>query len=143
MRDDLRELLYRSFDGDLTPDERRQLDDALARDGELRSERDRVARMRKSLADGAEGFRPFFAERVMHRLKGDTETNPGLEQIFEWLQLVVRRVAITGAVALVALVAYNLSTSDELSLAAAIGAPTETIESVLESPFEPVLEQFS
>jgi hypothetical protein len=62
----IRELLYRSFDTQLAPRQSARLEAALRADQSLREERDRIAALRASAATtAADGFGPFFSERVM------------------------------------------------------------------------------
>jgi anti-sigma factor RsiW len=136
------ELLYRSFDGELSKQERRQLKDALADSPELREERERIAAMRDSIASSAaRSFRPFFAERVMHRITSLGKARNGAQQFLESLQFVFRRVAVVGATAILVLVAYNFIRSGEISVAGAFGLPQGTLEEILESPFNATLEE--
>jgi anti-sigma factor RsiW len=136
------DLLYRSFDAALTPEERVELDEALAKSPELREEKERITNMRSALsASAARSFRPFFAERVMHAITSASGQKNGLELFFKSLQFAFRRVAVVGATAILILLAYNLVKSGDISVAGAIGIPQETLEEVLVSPFDSTLEE--
>lgn len=136
------DLLYRSFDGTLTPGEKEELNEALAKSRELREEKERITTMRSALsASAAKSFRPFFAERVMHAITSATVKRNGVELFFESLQFAFRRVAVVGATAILILLAYNLVKSGDISIAGAFGMPQETLEEVLESPFDSTLEE--
>ena len=136
------DLLYRSFDGTLTPGEKEELNEALAKSQELREEKERITTMRSALsASAAKSFRPFFAQRVMHAITLATAQKNGLELFFESLQFAFRRVAAVGATAILILLAYNLVKSGDISIAGAFGMPQETLEEVLESPFDSTLEE--
>jgi hypothetical protein len=142
MNEKVIDLLYRSFDDNLTPEENEELNKALAKSQELREEKDRIAAMRSVLsASGAKSFRPFFAERVMHAITSAAERRNGLELFFESLQFSFRRVAVVGATAILILLAYNIMKSGHISVAGAFGMPQETLEEVLESPFDSTLEE--
>ena len=144
MNEKIIELLYRSFDDRLNDEEQMQLDDALAASPDLQAEKERVEALRQELeASKTESFKPFFAERVMNKIDTLKESETGLEQLFESLQYFFRRVAVAAAVVVVLLVAYNLKTSDEISLSAAIGVSETGLEEVLETPIESMLEQLS
>jgi len=135
------ELLYKSFDSELSREEKRQLEEALAGSDELRQEQERIAAMRESISTGAaRSFRPFFAERVMHRISSPGEARNGAQQFFESLQFAFRRVAVVGAAAIILLAAYNFIRIGEVSVAGVFGLPQETLEEVLESPFNATLE---
>ena len=136
------ELLCKSFDSELSREEKRQLEEALADSSELRQEQERIAAMRESISTGAaRSFRPFFAERVMNRIASLDEVKNGAQQFFESLQFAFRRVAVVGATAIVLLAAYNFIRTGEISVAGAFGLPQETLEDVLESPFDTTLEE--
>lgn len=140
MNDEILDLLYRSLDGTLEPEELHRLDDALARSESLRREKARILAVRDSLSAGAaRSFRPFFVERVMNRLAG--EARP--ETFLESLSYVFRRVALVGAAAVIALAIFNIATSHTVSATAALGVPEITIDDMVETPFESVMEAFS
>jgi anti-sigma factor RsiW len=143
MNEQMLNLLYRSLDGELSPTDQRRLDEALAQSDVLREEKDRVLAMRESLSAGAaQSFKPFFAERVINRLTAESEGR-GAETFLESLSYVFRRVAFAGALAVIALAIFNIVTSDTVSATAALGVPEITIEEVIETPFESVLEALS
>jgi len=136
-----RELLFRSFDDRLTEREQRELKEALAASPELQEEKEHLTALRGDITAGAaDSFKPFFAERVMHRLESSGVAEPGPMLFFESLARLFRRVAVAGAVAVVALVVINLWDSGDVSLNAAVGAPETTLEELLESPYESALE---
>jgi hypothetical protein len=161
------ELLYRSFDDDLSGAELAELEAALAASEDLRKQREEIASMRKAVSDsGAEGFGYMFAEKVMRRIEaeragvaervgsveraGSAELagRPAAEKeaapsLFESLLGAFRPVAMAGAVAVLALMAYNVIDSREVSLSAALGLPETTLEEALDSPLASVLEELS
>jgi anti-sigma factor RsiW len=140
MNDKTLDLLYRSLDEELAPAERRRLDEALQQSESLREERSRILAVRKSLSAGAaEAFKPFFVERLMNRLS--REGRP--ETFLESLSYVFRRVVFAGAAAVIALAVFNIASSDTVSATAALGVPEITIDDVMETPFESVMEAFS
>jgi hypothetical protein len=134
------ELLYRSFDGDLTAEEREDLRNSLAVSEELRRERDRIEAVRRIVAAGAvESFRPFFAGRVMGRIVELRRSANGMVTLQEWLSRVFRRVVIGGAVVTVGLLIFNFVQSRGVSVAAAFGISDAPIEEMLELPLESIL----
>ena len=135
------ELLYRSLDGQLTPDERKILQDALADSEDLRQERSRIMAVREMVsASRAESFRPFFAERVMQRVKSLGEDRAIGWTLQGWLPRIFRQVGLAGAVVALCLAVLNLVQTEDVSLAAAFGMPEISIEEMLELPVEPILE---
>jgi anti-sigma factor RsiW len=141
MKEKARELLYRSFDDELTPEEQKELQAALAGDTQLQREKERLADLRDALSKGAaRSFRPFFAERVMHAITTAEKAKNGVELFFESLQFAFRRVALVGATAILLLLAYHFVKSGDVSVAAVLGMSQETLEDVLESPFDATLE---
>jgi anti-sigma factor RsiW len=144
MNERILELLYRSFDGELTAGEGRELREALAVSEALRHEKDRIEAMRKMVSASGRGtFKPFFAERVMRRVAGLREGSNGIWTLQEWLSRIFRRVAIAGAAVAAALVILNLVQADGVSLAAAFGISEVPIEEILELPVESILEDLS
>lgn len=136
------ELLYRSLDGKLSGEEQRQLEEALADSPELRKEKERIMAIRSAIsASAARSFRPFFAERVMRRITSAGEKRRSAEVFFESLQYAFRRVAVVGAMVIVILAAYNFLKTGDVSVAGVFGMPQETLEEVLESPFDSTLEE--
>lgn len=109
MTDDLRELLYRSFDTELSARDRRRLDEALAASAALRAERDQIEALRRAVTRAApEGFGPGFAARVAERLRPEA----GRDRISEsWLaafRAMFRWVAIPAASVCAALIIWNI-----------------------------------
>jgi len=124
------ELLYRSFDDVLTPEEQKHLEEALAESVKLQEEKERIAKLRTTISDGAtQSFKPFFAEKVIRRIR---EQKIAQETFFESLIYVFRPVAIAAVVLLITLVSYNLIKSDNISLASAFAEPEISLEQVLE-----------
>ena len=141
MKKNITELLYLSFDGQLTEDEQRRLQDALEQSAQLQQEKERIAALRGSIAAGTpKSFRPFFAERVMHRIAALGETRNGTQKFFESLQFAFRRVALVGATAILLLLVFNVVKTGNISVAGALGIPQETLVEVLESPFDATVE---
>jgi len=137
----IQELLYLSFDGRLSEEEQRQLEDALAGSPRLRKEKERIETLRREIGQqAARTFRPFFAERVMHTIATAVKARNGLEKFTKSLQLAFRRVALAGATAILLLMVVNIVRTGDLSVAGALGLPQETLVEVLESPFDATVE---
>ena len=85
-------LLLKSYDGRLTAEEKRRLDEALKTSAELRREKKELDRLRQEMGAWEPGFAPGFADRVMRRL---TEETPLV------FQSVFRAVALSGVAAII------------------------------------------
>jgi anti-sigma factor RsiW len=141
VKESMFELLFRSLDGELTADEQQMLDKALLESPDLRLERDRLSALRQTLGAGRRtNFEPFLAERVLRRIQAGTVPDMNLEGILDSLMLVFRRVAVVGAVIAVAVIAFNLSRGDGVSLNAALAIPEDSIDRVLDAPLSLSLE---
>ena len=127
------DLLYRSLDASLTPEEQSRLDAALRHDPGLRDEYERLVRLR-SLVENQESpsFRADFSHRVMERLAAESAAIPasnpegGTTPEFEdALPLMFRKVAVAASVAAVLLLTYNLATSESVSITTSFGLTEE------------------
>lgn len=134
MNKDVLKLLYRSFDDDLNEKERKELEEALKNSKELRQEREKILAQRKAVSEsGAQSFEPFFAERVMAQIDALHE-KAEMDSFYRTLKSVFRPFAIVGAVALVALIIYNLGIGDILSSDDVFFASNATFEEILQLP---------
>ena len=141
MRERDLELLYRSLDGELTPEERLDLEMALAGSADLRRERDEAMAVRGLVkAAASDSFGPFFAEKVVRAVRAMREEGVAGTRFFESLAHAFRRVAIVAAAVAAFLLIYNLNQVGSLSVAAAFGAQETGIEDVLSAPVDDVLE---
>ncbi len=126
MNEMLLDLLYRSFDEELSKEEQIMLDKALASSLELNKEKDRIAEMRKAIAENAErSFKPFFSARVMQRIKAD-ETEQ--DDFFTSLVWTFRRFAIIGAITIILLLANSILVDKSISIDTALAMPQLTLE---------------
>ncbi|MGD9401865.1 MAG: hypothetical protein PVF95_06325 [bacterium] len=143
MEERILELLYRSFDGELGPGEKAELDSAIAASPELRRERDELLAMRGAIgSSAAESFGPFFAERVVRSIAEERREEGEGAGFFESLQYAFRRVALVAAAVAALLLIYNLNQGSGVSVAAAFGAKEIAgIEDVLTAPVEEMLEE--
>ena len=126
----LQDLLYRSFDSDLNPDEKKGLIEALSRSKELRQEKEMIASLRENIKGNQNtSFRPFFADRVMatiQSVKKDDES----EKFFDSLFVLFRPIAIAATVLIIIIAGYNMSTTGHFSLEGALGVPDVTVDDV-------------
>jgi len=64
------DLLYRSFDSDLSAEEQHLLEQALRESDALKTEKEKITAIRANLAlEKEQSFKPFFAERVMNKIQ--------------------------------------------------------------------------
>ncbi|MCU0646280.1 MAG: hypothetical protein MUC94_18735 [bacterium] len=138
MNKKIRELLYRSFEDDLTPSEQQRLDRALAESEELRAEKHRIAAMRSMISESSDKtFHPFFAEKVLRQIR---EQSRPAESFFDSLIEVFRPVAIAVTILFIVLLSYNLFKSDSKSLASAFAEPEIKLEQALDPTLAWVME---
>ena len=142
MEERMRELLYRSLDGELSPGEREDLDAALAGSAELRREQEELVAMRGLVKrSAAQSFGPFFAERVVNTIRSEREEEASGARFFDSLLYAFRRVALVGAAIAVFLLIYNFNQGGSLSVASALGTDEDAgIEEVLTAPVTETLE---
>ncbi len=129
------DLLYRSFDSDLDEEEKKLLEEAMKKSEDLRKEKEQIEAQRQSISNSAvQSFKPFFAERVMSRIHALGETEDALENFYESLKAVFRRLTIVGAVVMIALISYNLIVGEGLSPDEAFYVSELTYEEILQLP---------
>lgn len=130
------ELLYKSFDASLTPNEQEELERALIDSEQLREEKEKLTQMRESISSTAKNsFNPFFANRVMQRITSQKkESNE--ELFFESLISLFRPMAIAAVLLVVVLTSYNLVTDNFFS--SQDSPPLSELS--LEDAFDPMLD---
>ena len=135
-QDKILRLLYRSFDDILNEKEQKKLDEALRNSQELQEEKKRAEKQRQAAAESGSGlaFKPFFAERVMNRLRSEDKREPYREVFFETLLGLFKRVALIGAAACIVIIAYNLAKGENLKTDDALFVTQVTYEEMLELP---------
>jgi len=95
--EDLKKLLQRSYDDDLSASERKRLENGLANSEELRAERAEIESVRKIFADFDPHFDADFPDRILQKLADHkADISPSFYAI-------VRGIAISGVAAIVAL----------------------------------------
>jgi hypothetical protein len=117
----LKELLYRSFEQELSNAELSELEKGLSSSTELAEEKKRIAAMRHMLeATKARSFKPFFSSKVINRIKAAEQEREGFLGSLVWS---FRLVTIVGAVTIVLLFAYNALDQKSLSLDSLLAMP--------------------
>ena len=123
----LKDLLYRSFDSDLDPKDKKLLEEALSQSDEFRREKEMIILLRDKVQQGkVTSFRPFFADRVMEKIRSLNRIDES-EQFFESLFVLFRPITIAAAVLIIIIAAYNITSSDQFSLEGALGIPEVTV----------------
>jgi hypothetical protein len=130
-------LLYRSFDDTLTPEEERALQKQLKESLELRQEKSRILAIRQGIAGNATAsFKPLFAERVINRIRTEESRLVQQQLFFETLLTLFRRVALVGCIVAILLISLNFitgSTGSDMS--------ASTLEEILIPTFSTSLEE--
>jgi anti-sigma factor RsiW len=104
---DDRELLIRYRDGDLSDEELAGVEERLKSEPDLRSRRESLEEIATLLERGAaSSFEPFFATRVVARLR-QTESSAPVEGMYEALRWIFARVAVACLVVMLAIGAYS------------------------------------
>lgn len=133
MNDRMPNLLYRSFDQTLSREEQQALSQAFSASPQLLEEQKRLAEMRQLIKSGAvRSFKPFFATRVMHRIKRQAGES---EEFIGSLMWGFRRVAVAGAAAILLLLANNVFLEKNRSVESMLGLPQLTIEDTWQLEF--------
>jgi len=141
MDKNLIDLLYKSFENTLTPQEKELLDSSLERSAELRLEKEQIAAMRQVIAvNGGGTFKSFFAERVMRRIH-EIQKNPDMaNDFFESLVYMFRRVALIGIIAVIVLFSVQLFDKDTVTHVTEQTISEMTLDDVLNEAFSTSLE---
>ncbi len=113
----IKEILLKSFDAELTPQEQKLLADALQQSKELRKEKQEIEQMRNRLAGQEASFRSGFVDRVMDRLKTEPTASPKTIEMYS----IFKRVAIVGIAAIIALLFVIYYIDGSLTLDAVLG----------------------
>ncbi len=125
------DLLYRSFDAQLSEDEKAELASALASSESLRREEEAALAMRDAVRTSAvRSFKPFFSSRVLNRMKALEKPNDPMEELWKALVTMFRPVAVAGALTLVAILAFNLASAERWTLDTMLGVSEPGIEEV-------------
>ena len=141
MDEKLTELLYRSFDGKLNPEELKTLEKGLSESKELRAEKQKIISLRQNIAGQKKNtFKPFFADRVMRKIRLSEQKQED-ERFFEFLFLIFRPIAIAAAVLIIVIAGYNISTSGEISIESALAIPDVTLDDMYDSSYALLLEE--
>lgn len=135
------ELLYRSFDSELSKEEQEQLEQALIDSEELRREKENIRALRQSISmQKRQSFKPFFADRVMAKI-AETKQKNDEELFFESLFALFRPVAIAATILIIIVIGYNISASGQVSVDSALAVPDLSLEEVFDPTISLIAEQ--
>lgn len=113
--EDLKKLLLRSYDDNLSPTEKEALEKELLESQDLKNEQVAIESMRKTLGNFTPEFEAGFSDRVMQQVENiDFKTSIPIYSVF-------KRVALSGAAAIIALLISIYYTDGSLSLDALYG----------------------
>lgn len=130
MNNKLQDLLYRSFDTALSPEEQAQLDQALASDRELQEEKRLLEEMRLMISKNAElKFKPFFSAKVMQKIRAQPLKGDDFISSLVWS---FRLTAIAATAVVLILFAHNSIIRKDISIDALLSMPQTSIEETWE-----------
>jgi anti-sigma factor RsiW len=128
-----RELLILYRDGELPEAQRARVEERLRTDSELRASLERLESVAAALGLGAAtSFEPFFAARVVARLRQSRQVSP-VEAMYDSLRWMFARLAVACVVLILSLGAYSaLGGGYTRSLVdAMLGLPEATLQTAL------------
>ncbi|MHC4951191.1 MAG: hypothetical protein ACYTEU_09445 [Planctomycetota bacterium] len=133
MQDEIRDLMYASFERELNEEEQKKLDEALEHSQILGKEHQELTELRETAgAAGDVSFTPFFADRVMERITFLEQESLNPSALFDSLRFAFRKVAVGAALACLVLLFFNLRSVEQPQTAQA----TESSEVYMEDVFE-------
>lgn len=122
-------LLYHSFDQPLNPQEEKRLEEALSTNEELRSESQKLQKLRGLLKNySPPPFSADFGQKVLSKVLSQTE----IVQMITYRELkrAFSQYSAVAAILFVLLSAYNVIDLGEFSVEAFLGFGTPTLEAV-------------
>ena len=141
MSEKIYNLLLRSLDTTLTPQEQHRLNQELSRSETLRLELERLKVMRQSIYQGGKRtFRPFFAERVMQRIEASTQQKPAEDTFFFALKEVFLPVAIAAVIFIVVMLSYQVVRHDGVAFAGMVDHSDVTLDEAFDLRIEWIQE---
>jgi hypothetical protein len=130
------DLLYRSFDGILSPKKQSELDNALEHQETLREEKQLIEAQRKAVSRSAEGysFNPFFAQQVMNRINALTGSQSYAEIFVDYLEILFKRMALVTVTLCLIMISYNILSDEILKIIDLFSPSPVTYEAMLRLP---------
>jgi hypothetical protein len=143
MYEDKKDLMYASFDRDLSTDEQKSLREALGNSADLQKEFNDLKELRKKVSLAGEvSFKPFFSERVMERLSLQFEPVEAVLSVFSSLKYAFFRVSAGAAMACLIIIFFNVNKADNSQSELSITSQSITL-SESEDSFENAYEQIT
>jgi len=129
-------LLYRSFDTPLSPSDQKRLELGLIESEQLREEKQQIETQREMISRcaGEMKYHPFFAGKVMERIRSISRQETGQEIFFNSLFVFFKRVAIAGVLLCMIFLAYALLTDDSNNAINELSMSPESYEAMLQIP---------
>lgn len=133
MESSLQELIGRYLSGELAAGDARALEARLAASAELRAELERQRRLRQLVAESAGQFDPYFATRVLGRVRAQPSGDAWLAGLWQ----AFRRTALAATVLAGLLVGYNIAVqweerTDKNAVELSLAIPPTTVASSLD-----------
>ena len=121
----LKELLIKSFDDEgFSPEEQKQLDEALSKYPELQQEKLEIEEMRNTLSGYAPSFDTGFSQQVLNQIGSEVSPNDNLFYLF-------KRFAIGSVAAIIALLISVYLTDGNFSFDSLLGINSLTPDNLL------------
>lgn len=136
IKEKIRDLLYRSFDGTLNTKEQTNLDYALENSTALRNEKQQIETQRKIISQCTEehSFNPFFAQQVMNRITALTGNQNYGEIFADSLLFLFKRLALVTITLCIIMISYNILSDEILKLIDFLSPSPMTYEAMLKLP---------
>ncbi len=142
MKDNLINLLYRSFDDELSDKEKLKLKEALKHSPELQEEYNRIAELRQTITQTATfSFSSSFADNVMRQIRLTIAPKSSMDE--SWLDALIsifRPIALSAALLILVFMFMNMFQEDKVSLKGAFAVSDVTIEEAYEPTLTLTLE---
>ncbi|MCU0287637.1 MAG: hypothetical protein MUF15_14745 [Acidobacteria bacterium] len=132
----MKNLLYRSFDSSLTPQEQEELDNALENSSALKNEKLLIEKQRKAISQYANefSFNPFFAQQVINRINTLTGNQNYGEIFANYLLFFFKRMALVSITICLIMISYNVFSEEILKFIDFLFPSPVTYEAMLKLP---------
>jgi hypothetical protein len=134
-------LLYKSLDKTLSAKEEAYLQKAFSKFDGLENEISELLILRQRLGKSSSGFRPFFSDRVISRVK-QQRRQIAKQYFFDSLTTRFYRVAVAAAVAILVLISFNVLKTQNSSASETVVSSSRDLDEVLVPAFTTSLEDF-
>ena len=129
----LEKLLYKSFDAELSIRESKMLENELKNSKELRKLQEQISAMRKAVQNSkSESLKPFFEERVLNKIKSNSEPISFYNELGEMFGTVFKQIALGAVILIVALVIYNINQENNEGVKNIFGAYNYSVKYALD-----------